>query len=55
MIVAIHQLEFMPWTGFFHKMDQADEYIILDDVSSSQNEMFKTETVYVTERERFFG
>ncbi len=31
-IVTIHQPEHMPWTGFFHKMMQADHYVILDSV-----------------------
>lgn len=32
MKVAIHQPEFMPWLGYFHKMREADTYIILDNV-----------------------
>lgn len=37
MIVAIHQPEFMPYAGFFHKMNKADQYIILDDVQFTKN------------------
>lgn len=32
MIVAIHQPEHLPWLGFFNKMANADELIILDNV-----------------------
>tara|TARA_A100001201_G_scaffold140327_1_gene133316 strand:- start:939 stop:1622 length:684 start_codon:yes stop_codon:yes gene_type:complete len=32
MKIAIHQPEFMPWLGYFHKMKKADIYVILDNV-----------------------
>lgn len=32
MIAAIHQPEHLPWLGFFNKMANADEIIILDNV-----------------------
>lgn len=32
MKLAIHQPEFMPWPGFFHKMASADLYVVLDHV-----------------------
>ena len=32
MIVTIHQPEHMPWLGFFHKVSQADLFVILDSV-----------------------
>jgi hypothetical protein len=32
LIVAIHQPEHLPWLGFFHKMKQADYFVILDNV-----------------------
>ncbi len=30
MIVAIHQPNYLPWLGYFHKMKKADVFIILD-------------------------
>ena len=30
MIVAIHQPNYLPWIGYFHKMKKADVFIILD-------------------------
>lgn len=32
MRLTIHQPEHMPWLGFFHKIIQADRYIVLDSV-----------------------
>lgn len=32
MIVTIHQPEHMSWLGFFHKVGQADLFVILDSV-----------------------
>ena len=32
MKVAIHQPEFAPWLGYFHKMQSADVYVFLDNV-----------------------
>lgn len=37
MIVTIHQPEHMPWPGFFHKMSQADVYVLLDNVQFKKN------------------
>ena len=31
-IVAIHQPNFFPWLGYFHKMRWADTFVLLDDV-----------------------
>lgn len=36
-IVTIHQPNFLPWLGFFHKMLQADVFILLDNVPFSKN------------------
>lgn len=38
MIVAIHQPQFMPWLGYFDKMDQADCFVLLDNVQYKKNE-----------------
>ena len=37
MIVAIHQPNYMPWLGYFHKIARADIFIFLDDVQYSKN------------------
>lgn len=36
-VVAIHQPNFLPWLGFFHKMAVADSFILLDSVPFSRN------------------
>ncbi len=36
-VVTIHQPEHMPWSGFFHKMAQADRYVLLDSVQFKKN------------------
>jgi hypothetical protein len=38
VIVAIHQPQFMPWLGYFDKMDQADAFVLLDNVQYKKNE-----------------
>jgi hypothetical protein len=37
MVVTIHQPEHMPWSGFFHKMALADQYVVLDNVQFRKN------------------
>lgn len=32
MKIVIHQPEHMPWVGFFHKINMADVYVVLDNV-----------------------
>jgi len=36
-IVAIHQPNYLPWLGFFHKMSAADIFVFLDTVQFSKN------------------
>ena len=35
-IVAIHQPNYLPWLGYFHKLARADAFIFLDDVQFSK-------------------
>lgn len=37
MIAAIHQLDYLPWLGFFHKASLADVFVALDDVQFEKN------------------
>lgn len=37
MRVTIHQPEFAPWLGFFHKVRLADKLVLLDDVQFRKN------------------
>ncbi len=38
MIVAAHQPQYMPWLGYFAKIDQADSFVLLDTVQFKKNE-----------------
>ena len=38
MVIAIHQPQYMPWTGYFHKMASADCFVLLDNVQFKKNE-----------------
>ena len=38
MIVAIHQPQYLPWLGYFDKMDKCDAFVFLDDVQFKKNE-----------------
>jgi hypothetical protein len=38
MIVAVHQPQYLPWLGYFDKMDKADVFILLDTVQFKKNE-----------------
>ncbi len=37
MIVAIHQPNYIPWLGFFHKIAQSDIFVSLDNVPFTKN------------------
>lgn len=38
MRIAIHQPQYLPWLGYFDKMDRADVFVMLDDVQYKKNE-----------------
>ncbi|MBN1573285.1 MAG: WbqC family protein [Deltaproteobacteria bacterium] len=38
MIVAIHQPQYLPWLGYFDKIDRADAFVFLDTVQFKKNE-----------------
>lgn len=38
MKIAIHQPQYLPWLGYFDKMDMADCFVLLDDVQFKKNE-----------------
>jgi len=37
MIVAIHQPNYLPWIGYFHKIATSDHFVLLDDVQYTKN------------------
>jgi len=40
--VAIHQPNYWPWLGYFHKMASCDVFVLLDDVQLSRGKSFTT-------------
>jgi hypothetical protein len=38
MICAIHQPQYIPWLGYFDKIDRADVFVLLDTVQYKKNE-----------------
>ena len=46
MIVAIHQPNYLPWLGYFHKIMIADTFISLDDVQYSKNSYTNRVQIY---------
>ncbi len=38
MICAIHQPQYLPWIGYFDKMQRSDVFVLLDDVQYKKNE-----------------
>ncbi len=37
MIISIHQPNYLPWSGFFHKMSLCDQFVFLDNVPFTKN------------------
>lgn len=37
MIVSIHQPNYLPWSGFFHKLSRCEQFVLLDTVPFSKN------------------
>lgn len=39
MTIAIHQPNFIPWIGFFYKINHCDQFVLLDDVQYTKNSL----------------
>ena len=38
MIIAVHQPQYLPWLGYFDKIDRAGVFVLLDTVQFKKNE-----------------
>lgn len=38
MIIGIHQPQYLPWVGYFDKIDRSDVFVLLDNVQFKKNE-----------------
>lgn len=38
MIVSVHQPQYLPWIGYFDKIDRTDVFVLLDNVQFKKNE-----------------
>lgn len=43
-VLAMHQPNWLPWIGFFHKMVQADVFVLLDNVQVPQGRSYASRT-----------
>ena len=55
MVVAIHQPEHLPWLGFFNKMANADELVILDNVQYRKRYFQNRNKIIVNGDEKYIG
>lgn len=55
MIVAIHQPEHLPWLGFFNKMMNADELVILDNVQYRKRYFQNRNQILVNGVKKYIG
>lgn len=51
--IAIHQPNYMPWLGYFHKIAQSDVFIFLDDAQFSKNSYINRVQVLVGGRPKW--
>ena len=44
MKIAIHQPNFLPWIGYFHKINSVDKFVFLDDVQLERGKTYTKRT-----------
>ena len=49
MIISIHQPNYIPWIGYFHKIEHSDIFVIFDDVQLPRGKDFVIRNLIKTE------
>ena len=55
MIVSIHQPQYLPWLGYFHKAYEADVFIILDTVQFKKNDWQNRNRIQTSQEEQWLS
>ena len=53
MIIGIHQPNFIPWIGFFYKINQCDLFVLLDDVQFTKNSLINRNKIKTAQGEQW--
>jgi hypothetical protein len=52
--IAIHQPNFLPWIGYFNKINHADTFVFLDDVQFERGKTFTSRTKIIASRSEYW-
>ena len=50
MVLSAHQPAFLPWPGYFDKINKADVFVILDDVQFERNSFVNRNLIKINDR-----
>ncbi len=54
MKIAIHQPNFLPWIGYFNKINQVNKFIFLDDVQFERGKTYTSRTKILVQGKEFW-
>lgn len=53
MIIGIHQPNFIPWIGYFYKINRCDLFVLLDDVQYTKNSLINRNKIKTSRGEQW--